>query len=232
LAAECRCSRSIPSSRENDSRVRHWAAIRATGRACDACAAVAVRVTARSRAAPGQSGCCAGRERVVALGEAFREIRRFVGDPRQQSAKLDPRQAHQFGECQHAHCFLHRFPAAPIAACWRRPLRRPRRVHRLRPERRGGARGTCAHQAEDGARWLKEGRVWCGAMEEAVAGANPSCAVVAVLCRDAVSGSRAGHAFRKLRPMLATISCLVRTNLDLPDTVALLCKGRYFLSKM
>jgi hypothetical protein len=35
-------------------------------------------------------------------------------------------------------------------------------VHRLRPERRGGVRSTCAHQAEDGARWPKEGRVWCG----------------------------------------------------------------------
>jgi hypothetical protein len=39
-----------------------------------------------------------------------------------------------------SHCFLHRFPAAPIAAFWRRPLRRRRRVHRLRPERRGGVR--------------------------------------------------------------------------------------------
>jgi hypothetical protein len=41
-------------------------------------------------------------------------------------------------------------------------LRRPRRVHRLRPERRGGVRSTCAHQPRNGARWPKEGRVWCG----------------------------------------------------------------------
>ena len=34
---------------------------------------------------------------LCAFGRAFRKIRQFVRDPRQQSAKLDPRQAHQFG---------------------------------------------------------------------------------------------------------------------------------------
>lgn len=50
-------------------------------------------------APPGQdeADIAQGRERVVAFGRAFGEIRQLVRDPRQQSAKLDPRQAHQFG---------------------------------------------------------------------------------------------------------------------------------------
>jgi hypothetical protein len=103
-----------------------------------------------------------GRERVCAFGRAFRQIRQVVRDPRQQRAQLCSRQAHQFGYRKHSHCFLHRFPAAPIAAFWRRPQRRRRRVHRLRPKRRGGVRSTCAHQPRNGASWPKEGRGWCG----------------------------------------------------------------------
>jgi len=57
-----------------------------------------------------------GDVRVYAFNRAFRKYRQFVRDPREQTAKLDPRQAHQFIDCQHSHCFLHRFPAAPIAA--------------------------------------------------------------------------------------------------------------------
>jgi hypothetical protein len=122
--------------------------------ACDACATF--RALARRRAAPRE--VAAGENvpdiaqvdvRVCAFVRTFRQIRQVVRDPRQQRAQLGSRQAHQFGYRQHSHCFLHHFPAAPIAAFWRRPQRRRRRVHRLRPERRGGVRSTCAHQAEE-----------------------------------------------------------------------------------
>ena len=49
------------------------------------------------------------------LGRAFRKGRQFVRDPRGEPAKLDPRQAHQFGYRQYA-AFFPIVPAAPIAA--------------------------------------------------------------------------------------------------------------------
>jgi hypothetical protein len=50
------------------------------------------------------------------------EHRQLVSDLLGKVAKLDPRQAHQFLDSQHLHCFLHLFSAAPIAAFGWRPL--------------------------------------------------------------------------------------------------------------
>jgi hypothetical protein len=68
-------------------------------------------------------------------------------------------------------------------------------VHRLRPERRGGVRSTCAHEPRNGASWpeRRTGLVWSGSRKRVLV-ANPSCAVVAVLCRNAAGRSHAGHA--------------------------------------
>jgi hypothetical protein len=73
---------------------------------------------------------------------------------------------HQFGECQHAHCFLHRFDRANRGLLTA-ALRRRRRVHRLRPERRGGVQSTCSHAADERCETAgKDELVWW--MEEAV----------------------------------------------------------------
>ena len=45
----------------------------------------------------------------LALRRAVAESRQRRGDPRPETAKLDPR---QFGECRHSHCFLHRLDRA------------------------------------------------------------------------------------------------------------------------
>jgi hypothetical protein len=37
-------------------------------------------------------------------------------DTRREFAKFPSCQTQQFGDCQHAHCFLHQFLTAPIAA--------------------------------------------------------------------------------------------------------------------
>src|SRR5579864_3029823 len=130
-------------------------------------AALGRQVTLRQDPADVAQGDACG----SALGRAFVEGRQFCGDPRRETAKLGPCQAQEFVDCQHSHCFLHRFSAAPIAAFWWRPLRRRRRVHRLRPERqRRSAHALAAMQPRNGASWPKEGRVWCGGMEEAGAG--------------------------------------------------------------
>jgi hypothetical protein len=95
------------------------------------------------------------RFRVRAPGRAFRKGRQFVRDPRGEPAKLDPRQAHQFGYRQYAHGFLQ-----PSGRANRGPPGGPsdggRRAH-LSPQRRGGARSACAHQAEEW-RFMAEGR--------------------------------------------------------------------------
>jgi hypothetical protein len=46
-----------------------------------------------------------GNARGSALGRPFTEGRQFGDDPRRETAKLGPRQAHQFVDCQNLHCF-------------------------------------------------------------------------------------------------------------------------------
>ena len=85
-------------------------------------------------------------ERRRALRRSFAEGRQGGGDLGRETAKLGSSHAHQFVQCQHLHCFLHRFDRANRGLLTEAQPRR-RRVHRLRPERRGGVRSTCSHAA-------------------------------------------------------------------------------------
>ena len=130
------------------------------GRACNACAALPCASRREVASRQDAADVAQARERVRAFGRAFRQGRQLACDARRESGKLGSRQAQQVVDCQHSHCFLHRFPAAPIAAFCGGRWRRRRRVHRPRPERQ---RRSASPSAE------------ASAKAEALAAMQPTC---------------------------------------------------------
>ena len=99
--------------------------------------------------------------RVVPFGRAFRMVRQRHRDLAFETAKFGPCQLHQLAQCQHAHCFLHCFPAAPIAAFWWRPCSGGGGCIACDRNEVEECAALAPTQPTNGAKRPKEGRDWC-----------------------------------------------------------------------